>query len=172
MTRYLKYEPDEEGELPPEYGPINFLGFQVRKRWLSPTPKSVKRFKDKIRAHTKRHINYNTETLFNNINAIIRGWGNYFRIGAVKTLYHDLDHWIRMRVRLMLGRRKKHIRNNRRWRNKLNCTYTDDTLKKMGLITLESLLREKFLFSTKSTRYSWAVYGKSVCAVLTGGCAR
>jgi len=139
--RYLKYEPNEEGQLPLEYGPIKFLGFQVRKRWLSPTPKSVKRLKDKIRAHTKRHINYNTETLLSNINAIIRGWGNYFRVGTVKTLYHDLDHWIRMRVRLVLGRRKRHIRNSRRWRNKLNCTYTDDILKEMGLITLINLLR-------------------------------
>ena len=140
VIRYLRYEPDEEGELPPEYGPINFLGFLVRKRWLSPTPKSIKRFKDKIRAHTRRHINYNTNTLLNNLNAIIRGWGNYFRVGIVKTLYHELDQWIRLRVRLVLGRRKKHIRNNRRWRPKLNCIYTDNMLKEMGLITLTNLL--------------------------------
>ena len=140
--RYLEYELDENGKLPPEYGPIRFLGFQVRKRWLSPTPKSIKRFKNNIRAHTKRHVNYDTKVLLSKLNAIIRGWGNYFRIGTVKTLYHDLDQWTRMRVRLILGRRKKHIKNNRRWRSKLNCTYTDDILKEMGLITLECLLRE------------------------------
>jgi RNA-directed DNA polymerase len=138
--RYLEYELDEKGKLPPEYGPIKFLGFQVRKRWLSPTPKSIKRLKNKIRAHTKRHINYDTKVLLSNLNAIIRGWGNYFRIGTVKTLYHDLDQWTRMRIRLVLGRRKKHIKNNQRWRSKLNSTYTDDILKEMGLITLTNLL--------------------------------
>jgi RNA-directed DNA polymerase len=141
VIRYLEYELDEKGKLPPEYGPIRFLGFQVRKRWLSPTPKSIKRLKNKIRAHTKRHINYDTKVLLSKLNRIIRGWGNYFRIGTVKTLYHDLDQWTRMRIRLVLGRRKKHIKNNQRWRSKLNSTYTDDILKEMGLITLESLLR-------------------------------
>ena len=140
--RYLEYELDEKGKLPPEYGPIKFLGFQVRKRWLSPTPKSIKRFKNKIRAHTKRHINYDTKVFLSKLNAIIRGWGNYFQIGTVKTLYHDLDQWTRMRIRLVLGRRKKHIKNNQRWRSKLNSTYTDDILKEMGLITMESLLKE------------------------------
>lgn len=138
--RYLEYELDEKGHLPPEYGPIKFLGFQVRKRWLSPTLKSIKRFKNNIRAHTMRHINYDTKVLLSKLNTIIRGWGNYCRIGTVKTLYHDLDQWTRMRIRLVLGRRKKHIRNNQRWRSKLNCTYTDDILKEMGLHTLTSLL--------------------------------
>ena len=140
--RYLEYELDEKGKLPPEYGPIIFLGFQVRKRWLSPTLKSIKRFKNNIRAHTKRHVNYDTKVLLSKLNAIIRGWGNYFRIGTVKTLYQDLDQWTRMRIRLVLGRRKKNIKNNQRWRSKLNSNYTNDILKEMGLITLECLLRE------------------------------
>jgi len=142
VIRCLGYVPDENGRLPSEYGPIKFLGFLIRKRWVSPTSKSTKRFKDNIRAHTKRHINYDNRVLVGKLNAIIRGWGYYFRAGTVKTLFHDLDPWIRMRVRLVLGRRKKHLRHNRRWRYGLQHAYTNEVLRKMGLITLTSLLED------------------------------
>jgi RNA-directed DNA polymerase len=143
----LKYEPDEQGNLPPEYGSIDFLGFRISKLWMSPTPDSINRFKDSIRSRTVKHIKYKTKDMCGTLNAIIRGWGNYFRVGSVKTLFTKLDKWIRMRVRLVLGRRKSKVRNNYRWRYVLNHVFTEKVLEEMGLTTLTSLLGKSLLFS-------------------------
>jgi hypothetical protein len=40
------------------------------------------------------------------LNWTIRGWGNYFKIGDVKTLYKELDIWLRMRVRCFIEKKK------------------------------------------------------------------
>lgn len=137
---YLKYEPDSTGTIPREYGPFTFLGFVVRRRWISPTAAALNRFKDKIRSLTKRHVRYDTEQWMRGLNAVIQGWGRYFRVGTVKTLFADLDKWIRMRVRLVLGRRRIHLRHNPRWQKELQLIYPNSVLGEMGLTTLVNLL--------------------------------
>jgi RNA-directed DNA polymerase len=73
-----------------------------------PTQKSVDRFKDQIRALTKRRIPLRLDELINAINPIIRGWGHYYCRSQVRTRFRQLDGWI---VRRLWSHRAK------RWRN-------------------------------------------------------
>ena len=73
-----------------------------------PTQKSVDRFKDQIRALTKRRMPLRLGELINAINPIIRGWGHYYCRSQVRTRFHQLDGWI---VRRLWSHRAK------RWRN-------------------------------------------------------
>jgi hypothetical protein len=137
---YLKREVDENGVVHPDYGPFEFLGFRIGCTWMSPLPSAIERFKNKIRALTIRHQKYETDLWFACLNAVIRGWGNYYRIGTVKTLFRKLSYWVRARVRLNLGRRRWYVRYNHRWLGYLQSLYPNLVLKEMGLITLEDLL--------------------------------
>jgi hypothetical protein len=73
-----------------------------------PTQKSVDRFKDQIRALTKRCIPLRLGELIKAINPIIRGWGHYYCRAQVRTRFRQLDGWI---VRRLWSHRAK------RWRN-------------------------------------------------------
>jgi len=73
-----------------------------------PTQKSLDSFKDKIRNMTRRSNGLSTRQLIERINPVLRGWGNYYRIGHVRKLFNRLGRWI---VRRIWSHRKK------RWRN-------------------------------------------------------
>ena len=53
------------------------------------------------------------------LNRVIRGWGNSFKIGDIKTLYKKLDSWIRMRVRSFIEKKKAVMHQNYRLPNKI-----------------------------------------------------
>lgn len=63
-----------------------------------PTDRSIKRFKDKVRTATCRRNPKDLEGVLDELNPIIRGWGNYYRRAKVRGLYHRLNRWIAMRV--------------------------------------------------------------------------
>ncbi|MGH3849787.1 MAG: group II intron reverse transcriptase/maturase, partial [Pseudonocardiaceae bacterium] len=73
-----------------------------------PTDRSVKRFKDKVRTATCRRNPKDLEGIVDELNPIIRGWGNYYRRAKVRRLYHRLNRWIAMRV---------WSHQTKRWRN-------------------------------------------------------
>ena len=138
---YLRYEKDVNGNLLPDYGPFEYLGFRVSRSGMSPCERSVKKFKDSIRDVTIRHRTYETSWWIRTLNSKIRGWCNYFGYGTVKKIYRDLSGWIRTRVRLNLGSRKKsHIRYNGRCMKTLRQRYTNAVLRELGLITPDLLL--------------------------------
>jgi group II intron reverse transcriptase/maturase len=73
-----------------------------------PRQRSVDRFKDKVRALTRRRIAVPLEELVYVLNPVIRGWGMYYRRANVRRLFNRLNRWI---VRRIWGWRFK------RWRN-------------------------------------------------------
>jgi RNA-directed DNA polymerase len=73
-----------------------------------PRQRSIDRFKDKVRALTRRRIAVPLEELINMLNPLIRGWGMYYRRANVRRLFNRLNLWI---VRRIWGWRFK------RWRN-------------------------------------------------------
>ncbi|MCY4609017.1 MAG: reverse transcriptase domain-containing protein, partial [bacterium] len=77
-------------------------------RYAFPRAKSVRHFKDEIRQRTRRKAPVSTQELIDEINPVIRGWGQYYRKAHVRTLFHQLDGWI---VRRLWSHRHK------RWRN-------------------------------------------------------
>jgi RNA-directed DNA polymerase len=73
-----------------------------------PRQRSIDRFKDKVRALTRRRIAVPLEELIHVLNPVIRGWGMYYRRANVRRLFNRLNLWI---VRRVWGWRFK------RWRN-------------------------------------------------------
>jgi len=79
---------------------ISYLGFIIKKKYISIHPKRIRKLKDKIRELTPRNSGYNVESLVYKLNPVIRGWCNYFRIANCKTICEDLIKWIRRRLRM------------------------------------------------------------------------
>ena len=71
----------------------------------------IKRFKDKIRGLTKKMRGNNpTESIKRFIMPITRGWANYFGLADIKTIFNDLDGWIRRKIRGIIWRQWKKLR--------------------------------------------------------------
>ncbi len=92
-------------------GKIKFLGygFYIDKDGgqLRVHPQSVKKFKNKVREITGRSNGWSIQWRKRRLNALIRGWVNYFRLAKMKTLLQELDGWIRRRIRMVTWKRWK-----------------------------------------------------------------
>ena len=73
-----------------------------------PKEKSIRRFMDQVRARTKRRIPLRPCELIEELNPLIRGWGEYYKKAHVRTLFNRLDRWIVRRIR---------SHRFKRWRN-------------------------------------------------------
>jgi RNA-directed DNA polymerase len=68
----------------------------------------VKRLKDKIRGITKKMRGSKmTENIRKRIMPITRGWANYFGIAEIRSIFGNLDGWIRRKIRAILWRQWK-----------------------------------------------------------------
>jgi group II intron reverse transcriptase/maturase len=63
-----------------------------------PRQRSIDRFKDKVRALTRRRISVPLEELIRALNPVIRGWGMYYRRANVRRLFNRLNLWIVRRI--------------------------------------------------------------------------
>jgi len=108
----------------------SFLGFVLSSRSKRMRPKSVKKLEEKVRQLTIRHYNLDAEVI-EKLNQVIRGTALYFTPWWATTRWQlrRLDSWIRMRVRAMWRKRKKHTDNYR---------LPNTKLARLGLISLES----------------------------------
>jgi RNA-directed DNA polymerase len=108
----------------------SFLGFVLSSRSKRMRPKSVKKLEDKVRSLTIRHYNLDAEVI-EKLNQVIRGTALFFTPWWATTRWQlqRLDSWIRMRVRAMWRKRKKHTDNYR---------LPNAKLARLGLISLES----------------------------------
>ena len=76
--------------------------------YVYPRQESLTHFKEQIRKQTRRKSPLNSKELINQLNPIIRGWGNYYAKAHVRKIFNQLDRWIIRRIR---SQRLK------RWRN-------------------------------------------------------
>jgi hypothetical protein len=106
-----------------------FLGFRLSSQSRTMRPKSLEKFKTKIREITRRHCNLDARVI-EKLNQVIRGTANYFatEFSTCVKLFQKLDRWIRMRVRSMKFKRKLKFDNYR-----MKKRYFD---KKLGLLQL------------------------------------
>lgn len=70
-------------------------------------PKSIKRFKDKVRKITSRSYSISMEERMRRLNSITIGWVNYFSIAKAKAIMKSLDEWIRRRLRMCIWKQWK-----------------------------------------------------------------
>lgn len=88
---------------------FDFLGyhFERGKRW--PRDKSIKKFRDAIRAKTPRKHGHSLSVIIADVNWTTRGWFEYFKHTSYTHTFRRLDGWIRRRLRrILLKRHKKH----------------------------------------------------------------
>jgi RNA-directed DNA polymerase len=76
--------------------------------YVYPSKKEVQSFKNKIKETIKSNLNVSPYHLINILNPIIKGWGNYFGIGTLKT-FSRLDHYIWYRIWRYLRRKYKKV---------------------------------------------------------------
>jgi RNA-directed DNA polymerase len=91
---------------------FDFLGFRILKSLISIKPKSLEKFKDKVRRLTVRSRNLSNDTILE-LNRVIRGTARYFAtdFSQVSAVFGKSDHWIRMRLRCMKKKRKSYNDN-------------------------------------------------------------
>ncbi len=102
-------------------GGFDFLGYHFERGMKWPREKSLKKFKDTIRAKTKRTNGTSLQTIIGDVNRSVKGWFEYFK-HSHNTTFEPLDKWIRMRLRSILrkrlGRRGRgRGRDHQRWPN-------------------------------------------------------
>ena len=73
-----------------------------------PKEKSIRSFMDQVRQRTKRKVPLPTEELIEELNPLLRGWGEYYKRAHVRMLFNRLDRWI---VHRIWSHRFKHWRN-------------------------------------------------------------
>lgn len=113
-------------------GGFDFLGYHFEQKGRRPREKSLVKFKDRVRELTRRLNGNSLPTIIARLNAVLRGWFEYFKHSSKRT-FPPLDAWIRMRLRSILLRR-----NRKRGVGKGLChyTWTNGYFAKLGLFTM------------------------------------
>ena len=87
---------------------FDFLGYRFAAGRRRPRAKSLQKFKDTIRAKTKRTAGHSLSQIIENLNPTLRGWFEYFK-HSHRSTFAPLDGWIRRRLRNIA--RKQHGRS-------------------------------------------------------------
>ena len=90
---------------------LKYLGFGFWKGtdgWKArPYEDSVARFKYKLKMLTNRSWSVSMDERIEKINAVIRGWINYFKIGSMKKVLVRIDEHLRARMRIVIWKQWK-----------------------------------------------------------------
>ena len=73
-------------------------GVQRYSHYVYPKQKAIDRFKDQIRKRTRRKAGIAVQQLIEDINPVIRGWGQYYCKAHVRGLFNRLSRWIVQRI--------------------------------------------------------------------------
>ena len=96
-------------------------------RW--PRRKAVQSLKEKIRHKIGRRYSLSLQQVIREINPILRGWHNYFKVGHGEKIFRRLDRFVMNRLRIFVKR--KHSNPGRGVRN-----VSGDLYDRLGLFRL------------------------------------
>ena len=91
---------------------IKYLGFgfyYTKTGIIKPKPhlKSIQKFKRKLKQLTKRNWSLSFDEGITELNQVIRGWINYFRISDMKTYMTSISEHLRRRIRCIIWKQWK-----------------------------------------------------------------
>lgn len=148
-----------------------FLGYSMtwhKQPRLKVAPESIRRLKAKVRAIFREGRGRSLSQVIKDLNQLLRGWIQYFRLAEVKGIFEELDGWLRRKLRGLLWRQwkrpftraknlmKRGLERLRAWRSATNgrgawwnagASHLNEALPKsyfdrLGLISLLDQLRK------------------------------
>lgn len=126
---------------------FDFLGFHLHKveswKWKNhwylqrwPSARAMKAIRAKIRAETQRKfVGLELSTVVERLNPVLRGWGNYFRIGNSARKFCLIDSYVHERLAILAS--NKHARSGRNWEAHYNGLW----FRRLGVYTLTGTVR-------------------------------
>jgi RNA-directed DNA polymerase len=87
-----------------------FLGYtQTRHKQprLKVAPESIRRLKAKVRKIFREGRGRSLPQVIKDLNQLLRGWTQYFRLAEVKGIFEELDGWLRRKLRCLMWRQWK-----------------------------------------------------------------
>lgn len=96
-----------------------FLGFTFKRGNIQWHPKTLSKFKQRVRELTNRNWGVSMQYQLFKVSQYLRGWINYFGIANCYQLCVDLDNWIRRRMRMAYWRQWRKVRTRVRNLRKL-----------------------------------------------------
>ena len=135
---------------------IKYLGFGFYNKngRFRPKPhlKSIQKFKRKLKNLTKRNKSISISTRIKQINPVVRGWINYFRIADMKIAIHYIGGHLRRRIRCLIWKQWKTCNN--RYKNLVKLGITKGTAK--GL----SYTRKSYWYVSRTNTIELALSNK------------
>lgn len=123
VTRYieqdlgLKVNATKSKVTKPENPEMKYLGFGFYQDYhtgdykVKPHASAIERFKYKLKLKSKKNVSIDMTTRIRKLNQIIRGWVNYFKIGAMKKVLVKIAGHLRYRLRMCIWTQWKTGRN-------------------------------------------------------------
>jgi RNA-directed DNA polymerase len=91
-----------------------FLGYSMtfhKENRIKVTVQAVKRLKNNVKELVRQGRGRNLSQFINDdLNPLLRGWIQYFRLAEVKGVFEELDGWVRRKLRCILWRQWKRSR--------------------------------------------------------------
>lgn len=94
-----------------------FLGFSLYKNRgdrIRLATKSLQRVKDKIRELTDRNRSQSMAERIRQVNVYLRGWIGYYALSEAKSVFEELEGWLRRRLRACVWKQWKRVRTRMR----------------------------------------------------------
>ncbi len=97
---------------------VPYLGVIITSRYTRIQSEKVRQFKAKVKRITRRNTPVNLAKVIHDLNPVLRGFTNYFRVANCREQFRKLSRWIRRRLRAkQLTLWKKPQRLHRRLRS-------------------------------------------------------
>lgn len=124
-----------------------FLGFEHRMResekWRGrwylnkwPSSRAMASIKAKVKERTaRRYARWPLDEVVANLNSVLRGWGNYFRVGNSSQKFHSVDAYVQLRMALLAS--DKHGLQGRHWTTRFTYGWLTD----LGIYRLSGKVR-------------------------------
>jgi RNA-directed DNA polymerase len=101
----LTLHPTKTGIVDAQPESFEFLGYRFDRGRKWPREKSRKKFRDMIRAKTRRTNGQSLRVIIEDLNRTLKGWFEYFK-HSDKLTFSSEDGWIRGRLRNLLRKRQ------------------------------------------------------------------
>jgi RNA-directed DNA polymerase len=133
---------------------FDFLGFQhrMRKSWRTgywylqkwPSQRAMASIRGKIRDRTdRRYARLPLEYAVENVNHVVRGWGNYFRYGNSAEKFDAIDSYVNERLAILAS--AKHGLQGRNWVSRFN----HDWCTQLGVYRLSGRIRPTTAYASR-----------------------